>query len=228
MVMPRKRKKRVKKQTKLWGLISYKPRWGLSIVGWLGILLILAILFWLLLFKLEPFLASSAPVDAEILVVEGWIADEGIIGAIDEFERKPYKLIITAGSPFGRGEYLSEYKDFANLSKATMVTLGFEPDKIQPVTTPQVIRDRTLASASAVKEWLDKTKLDPQAINVYTMDVHSRRTWLLYRKIFEPEITVGIISHPPLDYDPDAWWVSSEGFRKVFSEGIAYIYAKFL
>ncbi len=227
-MMPKKRRKRVKKETKLWGLISYKPRWGLSIVGWLGILLTLACFFWLLLFKLEPFLAHSAPVEAEILVVEGWIADEGIIGAINEFESKSYELVITAGSPFGRGEYLSEYQDFANLSKATMTTLGFDPDKIQPVKTPKVIRDRTLASAGAVKKWLNKTELDPRAINVYTVDVHSRRTWLLYKKVFEPEITVGIISHPPLDYDPNAWWASSEGFRKVFSEGIAYIYAKFL
>ena len=215
-------------RTKLLGLISYKPRWGLSIRGWLGVVLGTAFLFWSLLFRLESFLAHSAPLDAKILVVEGWIGDEGIIGAINEFERKPYKLMITAGNPFGRGEYLSEYKDFANLSKATMVTLGFDPDKIQPIPTPQVIRDRTLTSAGAVKEWLDSTKINPQAVNVYTLDVHSRRTWLLYKKAFEPDIAVGIISHPPLDYDPNTWWASSEGFRKVCSEGIAYIYAKFL
>jgi hypothetical protein len=221
MIMP-------KKHSKLWGLISYKPRWGLSISGWLGVISMLACLFWLLLFRLEPFLAYSAPVKADVLVVEGWIADEGIMGAIDEFERQPYKLLITAGSPFGRGEYLSEYRDFANLAKATMVSLGLEPQKIQPITTPEVIRDRTLTSASAVKQWLTQSKLNPQRINVYTLDVHSRRTWLLYRKVFEPEISVGIISHPALDYDPDAWWTSSEGFRKVFSEAIAYLYAKFL
>lgn len=227
-MMPRKKRKRVKKQKKLWGVISYKPRWGLTIWGWLGVFIVWAFLFWLLLFRLESFLSYSQPVDAKVLVVEGWIADEGIMGAIDEFERKPYELMVTAGSPFGRGEYLSEYKDFANLSKATMVTLGFDPDKIQPIPTPEVIRDRTITSAQAVKDWLKQSELDPQAINVYTLDVHGRRTWLLYRQVFEPEITVGIISHPALDYDPDAWWASSQGFRKVVAEGIAYIYAKFL
>ena len=226
-MMPKKRKKRVKKQTKLLGLISYKPRWGLSIWGWLGMLLIVASLLWLLLFKLEPFLSYSQPVDAEILVVEGWIADKGIEGAIAEFKRHPYKLMITAGSPFGRGEYLSEYRDFANLSKATMVALGFDASKIQPITTPEVIRDRTLTSAGAVKQWLNENKITPKGINVYTIDVHSRRTWLLYKQVFKP-IPTGIISHPPLDYDPARWWASSEGFRKIFSEVIAYIYAKFL
>ncbi|MEM8829891.1 MAG: YdcF family protein [Cyanobacteria bacterium P01_G01_bin.19] len=217
-----------RKKRRFWGLISYQPRWGLTFGGWLAILCAITFLFWLLLFRLEPFLAYSAPVDADILVVEGWIADEGIMGAIDEFERNPYKLIVTAGSPFGRGEYLSEYRDFANLSKATMVELGFDPQKIQPVPTPQVIRDRTLTSAGAVKQWLNSAKVEPKGINVYTLDVHSRRTWLLYQQVFSPEVTVGIISHPPLDYDPNRWWASSEGFRKVFSEATAYLYAKFL
>jgi len=217
-----------KKRTKLYGLISYHPRWGLSIRGKLIIFSAIALLVWLLILELEPFLAHSAPITADILIVEGWIGDEGIIGAIDEFERKPYKLMITAGNRFGRAEYLSEYQDFAHLSEATMIELGFDPQKIQPIPTPLAIRDRTLTSAIEVKKWLTKNQIDTQGINVYTVDAHSRRTWLLYKRVFQPEVPVGIIAHPPQDYDPQAWWSSSEGFRKVFSEGIAYIYAKFL
>ena len=217
-----------KRQSKLWGAISYQPRWGLTIRGWLVILLAIALMFWLLLFKLEPFLAHSAPIDAEILIVEGWIADRGLIGAYQEFQSKPYQLLITAGSDFGRGEYLSEYKNFAFLSKATLVTLGLDPQKIQPVRTPKPERDRTLASAQEVKEWLETNDLHPEGVNIYTMDVHSRRSWMLYRQVLEPEIKVGVISHPPLTYDPQAWWASSEGFRKVLGESLAYLYAKFL
>ena len=186
-----------KRRTRLLGLISYQPRWGLTIRGWLAILLAIALLLWLLLLKLEPFLAYSAPVEAEILVVEGWIGDDGIIGAIAEFERKPYQLLITTGSNFYRGEYLSEYKDFAHLSEATLIALGFDPQDIQPIPTPIAKRDRTLTSAMEVKNWLTQSQLHPQGINVYTVDVHSRRSWLLYKKILEPEIKVGAISHPP-------------------------------
>ena len=39
---------------------------------------------------------------------------------------------------------------------------------------------------------------------------------------------VGVIAHPPVDYDPQTWWTSSQGFRKVVIEALAYIYAKFL
>lgn len=229
--MPTKRRrlrKRRRKKRLLFGLISYQPRWGLSIRGWLVILLAIALGFYLMLFKLQPFLAYSAPVEAEILVVEGWIGDDGVIGAIAEFERKPYRLLITTGIYLDRGEYLSEYKNFAHLTEATLITLGFDPQNIQPVPTPTAKRDRTLTSAVAVKNWLTKSKLNPQGINVYTDDAHSRRSWLLYKKVLEPEIEVGIIAHPPTKYDAKTWWTSSQGFRTVLSEGLAYIYAKFL
>ena len=217
-----------KRQIK-WGLISRQPRWGLTVKGWLGILTAIALAFWLLLFRLQPFLAFTNPIDgAELLIVEGWIRDDGIVGALAEFERKPYELLITAGSDFGRGEYLSQYKDFAHLSSATLITLGLDPQKIQPIPTPPTKRDRTLTSALEVKRWLIQNNLSFKAANVYSQDVHSRRSWLLYSQVLEPEIKVGVIAHPPLDYDPQTWWTSSQGFRSVLSEALAYIYAKFL
>lgn len=217
--MPQRRKR-------LWGLVSLEPRWGLTFQGWLWILFAIAVSGWLLLTRLEAFFSCSAPVEAEILVVEGWITDNGIIGAIDEFERSPYKLLITSGSNFGRGEYLSEYKDFAHLSEATLITLGFDPDKIQAIPTPLAKRDRTLISAFEIKKWLQKNQISPQGINVYTDNVHGRRSWLNYKKALEPEIKVGVISHPGQNYDPKNWWASSEGFKRVTSEIIAYIYTK--
>lgn len=225
--MPKILRKRRKVKRRLLGLISYQPRWGLTLRGWLMMLVAIACLLWSILFKLEPFLAYSAPVSADILIVEGWIGDQGIIGAMEEFESQSYKLLITAGSNFGRGEYLSEYQDFAHLSEATLVTLGFDSKKIQPIPTPTAERDRTLTSAVEVKTWLSQNDLELQGINLYTVDVHSRRTWLLYQKTLAP-MEVGIISHPPQDYDPQKWWATSEGFRKVFSETLAYVYAKFL
>ena len=212
---------------KHWGLVEYKPRWGLTIQGWLVVLLAVGLISMSILFRLQPFLASSTPIKANTLVVEGWIGDEALEGAIAEFNRNQYKLLITTGIPLGRGAHLSEYKNFAALSEATLIVLGFEPQKIQPIPTPDAKRDRTLASAIAVKDWLVKHQPDIKAINVYTSDVHSRRTKLLYKQAFEPEIKVGAIAHPPLDYEAQSWWTSSQGVRTVISELIRYIYAKF-
>ena len=88
--------------------------------------------------------------------------------------------------------------------------------------------NRTLTSALEVKKWLVQNELNFEAANVYSQDVHSRRSWLLYSKALEPEIKVGVIAHPPQDYDPETWWTSSQGFRSVLSEALAYVYAKFL
>jgi len=213
-----------RKQLKLWGLISRKPRWGLTIRGWLGILLAIVLLFCLALFKLEAFFSYSAPVEAQVLVVESWIGDIPLQGAIAEFQRQPYRLLVTAGSDLRRGQLLSQYKDYAHLSEATLIELGFDPEKIQAIRTPIVDRDRTLNSALAVKKWLKQNEIGLSGINVYSEDVHGRRSWLIYRKVFEPEIQVGVISHPAISYDPKRWWTSSEGFKRTIGECISYLY----
>ncbi|MEO1670191.1 MAG: YdcF family protein [Cyanobacteria bacterium J06631_2] len=216
-----------RRQVKLWGLVSRKPRWGLTIRGWLGILLAIALLFLLALFKLEPFFAHTAPIKAEVLIVEGWIGDDALKGAIAEFKSKPYELIITAGSDFGRGEALTEFKNFANLAKASLIAFGFAPEKIQPIRTPVVQRDRTLNSAKAVKKWLQEN-IQATRVNIYSANVHARRSWVIYRKVLEPEIKVGVIAHPAQTYDPQRWWASSDGFKRVIAECISYLYTVFL
>ena len=212
----------------LWGLLAYKPRWGLTLQGWLVIFGAILLIFLGLSRNIHPFLAYSGSVKGEVLIIEGWIGDEALKSAIAEFTQQNYQLLITTGTPLYRGQYLSEYQNYAQLSAATLTKLGFDPQKIAVVPTPQVQRDRTLTSAIAVKQWLTKQNLDITGINIYSSGVHSRRSWLLYKKVFEPTIQVGVISHPPTSYDANAWWQSSEGVKTIISEAIAYIYVKLL
>jgi hypothetical protein len=215
-------------QQKLWGMVSYQPRWGLTFKGWLSMLLFLAAIAIFLIVNIQPFLAPSAPIKAEALVIEGWIGDDGIQGAIAEFERQNYQILITIGTPILRGGYLSEYKSFAQLSAATAIKLGFDKTKIAIIPIPPTERDRTLSSAMVFKQWLQKNHPQITAVNLYSKNVHSRRSWLLYKRACEPEIKVGIIAQPTVDYDARWWWKSSEGFREVTAEAIAYFYAKLL
>jgi hypothetical protein len=64
------------------------------------------------------------------------------------------------------------------------------------------------------------------SINVVTTTAHARRTRLLFEKALGAGVTVGIIAAPNPDYDPKHWWRSSDGFREVIGEGIAYVYAR--
>ncbi|MBW4641257.1 MAG: YdcF family protein [Gloeocapsa sp. UFS-A4-WI-NPMV-4B04] len=126
------------------------------------------------------------------------------------------------------GYYLAEYKTFADLSAATLKALGLKTEKLIAVPTPDVIKDRTYASAIAFRQWLLNSDLKIKSINLYTFDVHSRRSWLLFKQVLAPKIKVGVIATKTLDYEPNKWWTSSEGVRSVISETIAYIYARFL
>jgi hypothetical protein len=69
--------------------------------------------------------------------------------------------------------------------------------------------------------------VDVRSINVLTESAHARRTWLLFQEAFGDQVNVGIISARNPDYDPAHWWRSSDGFREVISELVAYLYARF-
>lgn len=216
----------------LWGLITYQSRWGLSLGGWLVLLSIMGVIMGvamvLLIPKLQPFLAYHAPITADALIVEGWVGDDALKSAIQEFESGDrYQILITTGIALERGRYLLEYNNFAELSQASLIALGCNPRYLKAIPTPSVKRDRTWHSAIAVRQWLDISSLEIKAVNVLSADVHSRRSSLLFKRVFEPEIAVGAIAHPSLDYEPQTWWNSSNGVRKTLSEAIAYIYAKF-
>lgn len=234
MVFPEKKIKSYFPKQQLWGLINYQPRWGLTLKGWVATIFSLILILSFFLANLQPFLAPSAPIKAQALVIEGWIGDDGVQAAIAEFQRQNYQILITVGTPIPRGGYLSEYKTFAQLSAATAIKLGFEPTKIVPVPIPTAerghavaLRGRTLSSAMVFKQWVQQNYPHIKAVNLYSKSVHSRRSWLLYQRACNPEIQVGIIAQPPVDYDARFWWKSSEGFREVTGEAIAYFYAKF-
>ncbi|NJL84390.1 MAG: YdcF family protein [Chloroflexaceae bacterium] len=215
-------------QTALWDLLEYKPLWTLTLKGWFMVLSLAAPAIAVFIMGIQRFLCLAKPIAAEVLVVEGWLRDEAIAGALQEFHRGSYQLLITTGVPLNRGIYLSEYQTFAELAAATLIRLGFAPDKLVAVSAPKVLRDRTLTTAIAVRDWLGQANLEIRGINVYSFDVHTRRTWLLYRRVLEPRLRVGAIAYHSPDYPPHRWWAQSGSVRDVMSETIAYLYVKFI
>ena len=209
-------------------LIHQQKTWVLTAQGWLVTITIIValILFWIT--HVHPFLAPYSPIKADILVVEGWLEDYVIKNAIKEFEKGGYQKLITTGLPLPRGFYLSQYKNFAELAGATLITLGFDPDKLVVVPAQNVIINRTDASAIALRQWIANSDLKVKSINLYTYDVHARRSWLIFKHTLAPDIQVGVIAVKSLNYDAKHWWSSSEGVRSIISETIAYLYARFV
>lgn len=224
---PMPTKSRQNQKTSKIRLIHRQQKWTLTAQGWGIAIAFTATLIIFMITQIHPFLAVNYPIKADVLVVEGWVPDYALKQALIEFKNGSYRQIITTGTPLPTGYYLAEYKNFAELSAATLKALGLKTEKLVVIATPDAIKDRTYASAATVRQWLLNSDLKLESINLFTFDVHARRSWLIYKQALAPKIKAGVIAVESLDYDSNSWWSSSAGVRTVISETIAYIYALF-
>ena len=59
---------------------------------------------------IHPFLAVSHRVDANVLVVEGWVHEYAIRASVEEFRRNQCERVFTTGGPVeGTGGYTNDY-----------------------------------------------------------------------------------------------------------------------
>jgi DUF218 domain len=210
-------------------LIKRQEMWTLTAQGWAIAIALIVYLIFFTITHVHSFLAVTSPIkSAEVLIVEGWLPDYAIEEALTEFKNGSYHQIITTGGTLGKGSYLTGYKNFAEVSAATFIKLGLEAEKVVAVPTPFVVKDRSYASAAEFHRWLSNSNLQIESINLFSLDVHARRSWFLFKKILTPHVKVGVIAAETQDYNSSKWWDSSEGVRTVIDEAIAYIYARFL
>ncbi|MGA2863524.1 MAG: ElyC/SanA/YdcF family protein [Verrucomicrobiota bacterium] len=178
--------------------------------------------------SLSSFLSARSPVSANVLVVEGWLPDFAMQGAIEEFKRGGYKYVITSGGGLPDGWLAGRFKTGAEFAAANLAALGLPTNVIVPAPSARVGRDRTYAAALAVKEWLRMAHPEVRAVNLYSLGPHARRSRLLFQKAMGNKVKVGVIAHPDNRYDSKRWWASMDGFTEVTQEGFAYLYAKCL
>jgi len=193
-----------------------------TLAGWLLILLLLGGVGVLVLTRIHGFLSPNHPVGGDMLVIEGWLDDAELLNAIDK-QGGRYRFIVTTGGPLARGGFLSEYKTYAQLSLATLQKIGVNIP-LYAVPSPEVSKDRTYASAVALKHWLTEHHPDIHSFDLLTVGPHARRSHLLFCKAFGSGFNIGIIAQAPA-YDASRWWTSSAGVRTVIGETIAWVYA---
>jgi hypothetical protein len=198
---------------------------------WRGLLLFLGVsALALILFvrNVYPFLAVNKPSPGGVLVIEGWATDYSMAQAIEEFHAHPYDAFLVTGGPIDKGAPFTQFKTYAEFGEATIEKMGVSPNLVHAVPAPEVERDRTYASAQALKEWMQAHHLSTKNVNVLTMGWHARRSRLLFERAFGPETTIGITALDIPDPNRKPWWKTSVGVRGVISEVMAYIYARFL
>lgn len=192
-----------------------------------AIVFVLIVLLYMFVRNIHEFLSLNEPVNAQVLVIDGLLADYALEQAAVEFNKHDnYRFIVTSGGDIPSGVYVSEYKTMAELTKASLIKLGVNKKLIIAIPGQNTKRNRTYSSALNLKEWLINQK-DVKAINIFTIGCHSRRSRVEYEMALEHKIKVGTISVPDKTYDTTRWWAYSRGMRSVISELIGYIYAKF-
>lgn len=215
-------------QTVAGGLLRRRtcllPTWR----GWLLLALVGGLSIGIFLRSACTFLSVHDPVTGGLLVVEGWVSPTDARLALEEFRRGTYTDLYITGGPIEPESPLASYRSYAELTADVLRRLGADPAKLHAVAGPQVARDRTYSSATALRNELRERGVSVAAINVMTKGPHARRSRLLYEKAFGPRTRVGTIVLEEREFDPARWWTTSAGFRVVTGELIAYFYARFL
>ena len=177
-----------------FSIAKKKEIWTATWFGHFLKLLVFIILLFIFAKSIHPFLAQTKPIESKIIVVEGFIPDFAIEVSKSIFNDGQYELMIITGKKKLKGSYIDEYENDGLHSAATLEKMGFDTTKIKVIAIDEDIqKDRTYATALAVKHWLKKSN-NPCSFNVITLGCHARRSHLLFEKAMEKNAAIGIIA----------------------------------
>lgn len=177
--------------------------------------------------SIYSFLAVNMPLHGELLVIEGWLPKNVLEDAVMVFNKGPYQSIVVVGGP-STGKKADRIEDTqAFTCKQQLIGLGIPEQKMFTVPVWEVSGNRTYASAMAVAKWLEISTPHFHSIDVFTVSVHGRKSWLLYRRALGDFCQVGIISAESKKFNPTFWWLSPPGIYLVLRNTFAFAYAVF-
>jgi hypothetical protein len=157
-------------------------------------------------------------------VVEGWIGSDGVRAAAAEFHQGGYQYVVAAGgvaSGTGWGQAGWSYAEGADHE---LVRSGVPEEKIILAPSKGTETHRTYESAVAVFRALETKGIHPNALNVFTLGPHARRSCLVFAKVLGPRTKVGDVSWTPSDYQSVPWWRSSDRAKDLLTETAGYLY----
>lgn len=178
-----------------------------------------------LLIATHSFLALTQPVEAEVLIVEGWLFDYMLEDAAKEIKNNNYEIVITTGEKRvlnGSHKY-NKFTNTANCCKHRLALLGIDNSKIIAIPADKIKLEHTYNTALAIKKWVDANNV--KTVNVFTGGAHGRKSQVLFQKALGRDIKVGIISCKIKHYDSAHWWTSSRGIWNTFRYFAGYLYA---
>lgn len=214
--------------TRCCGLLTRKVAWRLNWRGWLLVLVVVIIAGLGAVMGVHPFLAVNASLGADLLVIEAWVPDYALKDGVELADARDCRYLVLTGGVVSGDPNPEPGDTYPRIAVKRIRRFGGNLERIKVVESVQPTRDRTYASAVALREWMKQDGIDVTKIDVLTKGTHARRSRLLFQEALGPGVKVGIISVPDREYDAKHWWRYSEGVKEVLSEGAAYLYARFL
>jgi len=199
-------------------LLRRRALWWPTWQGWLLLVLLAGMVTTVVFRNAESFLSLTERVSADVLVVEGWIGEEGLRGAIDEFQRGGYRWVISVGGWPGHSP-----KTTAELAAEDLIRLGCPTNHLLVGLPSKRPEDRTYECAKSACDLLARRRIHPTGIMVFTKGAHARRSRLVYRKAVGNGIAVGVIAYPGSEEQRKPWWRSTVRSKAVIEESCGWL-----
>ena len=193
-------------------------------------IILLSFLFFISLFiipNIHAYLSFSKPINADILLVEGWISVDYAPKILKEYYRNHYSRIVVIGETKPDIVNADKNDRYTNPVKLSKSLRSFSKNKIviNLVNARYVEKHQTLNYMVCFKNWLFRELPNAKSVNLFSASAHSRKSFLLLRRVLPASIKLGVISAAPITYNAKYWWLSKRGIWVVFKNSIAYIYA---
>lgn len=117
------------------------------------------------------------------------------------------------------------YKSRAGSSAEYLVEQGVPPQVIQIIDAPRVEYNKTYTTAKAVGKWLEEHTEKQHRVNLISENVHSRRSWMLFKKEMPQHVELGIIASSRFENDEKNWWKNRGRKAYVLNQTMKFWYA---
>lgn len=195
----------------------------MTILKNLLILIVIVGLIYLYVSSIDGFLSINNPVEARILVVEGWIPDYALKAALQEFRNNHYRYILTTGGRPYINAFRTRFSTEALTAQRALLNMKLGRDSIFAVPVRMSFTDKTYTEAKDLRLWLKNGLYKDSSFNVFTVGPHARRTLLQYQKAFGSEYNIGIISVNIPGYDSKRWYRTMPEFKLMIEESFNWI-----
>jgi hypothetical protein len=172
--------------------------------------------------KIHDFLALNQPVHGDILVIEGWFPDvSAMLDAADAARNGNYQRIVCVAAEMSE----STRAPSAQRAAERLLAMGIDAARVHVIVVKHAERDRTFRCAIAVRRWLECDYPAVRSIDVFTVGIHSRKSYVLYERAMPRGFKVGVIAGTESGYPVSHWWFSVHGVYLIFRNTIGYLYA---